>query len=189
MKITFRRMGTSYIAFADLFRGLGNEVISPPPITKRTLDLGNPLFAGIRLFALLRSSWGLTSRASPAGPTPSCPQGALVLVGPLYMEMHRRILWDLGYEVQTITLEPPQGHLSDLVQQLRRLIHVPLFQVWDAVRFAWKKLELLDIIEERSYYLRPRELVRDRLLGPFESVSASSAALKIRRNWPSEESG
>ena len=57
-------------------------------------------------------------------------------------------------------MSPPKGHMVDLIKQLRRLINVPLSRVWSTVRFAWGKLELLDIIEERAYYLRPREVVR-----------------------------
>ena len=160
MRITFPRMGTSYIAIADLLTGLGNEVILPPPITKRTLDLGtrySPEFACLP-FKILMGTYlegiarGADAIVSSGGVGP-CRAG-------FYMEMHRRILRDLGYEVETITLEPPKGHMVDLIKQLRRLINVPLSRVWSTVRFAWGKLELLDIIEERAYYLRPREVVR-----------------------------
>ena len=160
MRITFPRMGTSYIAIADLLTGLGNEVILPPPITKRTLDLGtrySPEFACLP-FKILMGTYlegiarGADAIVSSGGVGP-CRAG-------FYMEMHRRILRVLGYEVETITLEPPKGHMVDLIKQLRRLINVPLSRVWSTVRFAWGKLELLDIIEERAYYLRPREVVR-----------------------------
>lgn len=158
MKITFPRMGTSHIAITDLLKGFGNEVIPPPPITKRTLDLGtrySPEFACLP-FKILMGTYlegialGADTIVSSGGVGP-CRAG-------FYMEMHRRILWDLGYEVETITLEPPKGHMRDLIKQVRRLIHVPLSQVWTTGLFVWRKLELLDIIEERAYYLRPREL-------------------------------
>ena len=52
MRITFPRMGTSYIAIADLLTGLGNEVILPPSNYEADLRLGDSLFAGVCLSAL-----------------------------------------------------------------------------------------------------------------------------------------
>jgi len=52
LKITFPHMGNSHIAIKALLTGLKLEVILPPPITKRTLELGvkySPEFACLPL--------------------------------------------------------------------------------------------------------------------------------------------
>ena len=39
-KVTFPHMGHYFIAFEPLAKIFGDEIIMPPPITKRTLELG-----------------------------------------------------------------------------------------------------------------------------------------------------
>ena len=41
MKITFPHMGTLWIPLKTLFTHLGNETVVPPPITRRTIEIGN----------------------------------------------------------------------------------------------------------------------------------------------------
>ncbi|MGI6037085.1 MAG: CoA protein activase [Limnochordia bacterium] len=160
MKITFPHMGSSDIAIVELLRGFGNEVIPPPPPTKRTLDLGTryaPEFACLPFKILL----GTYLEAIEMGADTIISSGG---VGPCragyYLYLQDRILKDLGYDVQTIVLEPPRGHFVDLLRKIKGLINVPWSQAWRTIRLAWGKLHLLDHVEERAYYLRPREMVQ-----------------------------
>ena len=41
MKITFPHMGNVYIAVEAFLRGLGHEPVTPPPSSRRTLELGS----------------------------------------------------------------------------------------------------------------------------------------------------
>ena len=61
LKITFPHMGNAHIAIKALLAGLKLEVIPPPPITKRTMELGikhSPEFACLPL----KSVWVVLSK-------------------------------------------------------------------------------------------------------------------------------
>jgi len=99
MKLTFPHMGSYYIAFKALSENLGLEVVVPPPITSKTLELGykhSPEFAclpfkvnlGNFIESLNKERVDILLQSGTLGP---CRFG-------YYGALHRKILEDLKEE-------------------------------------------------------------------------------------------
>ena len=145
MKVTFPHLGSLSLVLSGLFADLGLEVIPPPPISKRTIDLGvlhAPEFACLPL----KINLGNFIEALELGADTIVMGGG---TGPCrfgyYAQVQREILQDLGFKFQMIVLEPPQGQLSELVDKLMLLCgdKRPL-QILQAVYTAWCKIKALD---------------------------------------------
>ncbi|GAQ25399.1 MULTISPECIES: 2-hydroxyacyl-CoA dehydratase [Tepidanaerobacter] len=159
-KVSFPCMGTSYIPFEKLLKAFGNDVIVPPRPTEETISYGTkyaPEFACYPFKIVLGTyvqvlEKGANTLVSSGGVGP-CRAG-------LYTTLHEKILKDLGYEFEMITLEPPGRHLKDLIESIKKLINVKL-SIKDYAtigRFVWKELVLLDKIEKLSHKVRPLEV-------------------------------
>jgi predicted nucleotide-binding protein (sugar kinase/HSP70/actin superfamily) len=159
MKITYPHMGSLSLVMESMFLGLGFEVVPPPPITRRTINLGvlhSPEFACFPL----KINMGNFIEALEAGADTIVMAGG---TGPCrfgyYAQVQREILYDLGFTFRMIVLEPPQGNMSELLDKLKELrgdLSWP-----DAMRniqIAWRKIKALDQLHARSLYIRPREL-------------------------------
>ena len=125
MKVSFPRMGTSWIGLKTLVEGLGQEVILAPPPTKRTLDLGTkyaPEFACLPFKVLLGSyleaiELGADTIMSSGGVGP-CRAG-------YYTQLQERILNEqLGHDVRVITFEPLNRNWRGTYRILRELVQV-----------------------------------------------------------------
>jgi len=161
MKISFPIMSTSYIAFKRFIEELGHEPIVPPRPTNRTLTLGvkyAPEFACVPFKILL----GTYIEACEMGTELIITSGG---VGPCragyYGVMHKKILRDMGYNVEILVFEPPQIDLWDFFQKVRyvlKLNRLPFLEFLRAVKRAWLKLGVLDDVEYLSHEIRPYEL-------------------------------
>ncbi|ADL08015.1 acyl-CoA dehydratase activase-related protein [Thermosediminibacter oceani] len=162
MKVTFPHMGNLYIPVKTFFENLGVEVIVPPPCSKKTLELGvkySPEFACLPL----KINIGNFIEALEMGADTIVMAGG---IGPCrfgyYSEVQREILKDLGYKFNMIVLDPPQGHLMDLVKKIVRITNKKsLRQIFMAGRLAWAKALLLDELDKIASRTRPVELNRD----------------------------
>ncbi|HUW64217.1 MAG TPA: CoA protein activase [Spirochaetia bacterium] len=161
-KVTFPRMGQSYLAFQMLMNDLGNEVILPARPSKKTLDLGvqySPEFACLPLKILL----GTYLEAIAAGADTVVTSGG---VGPcragLYAGLHEKILADLGHRMRMIVFEPPRLRPLEFLRQLRLLnqARLSLRAYWEVIKRSWSKVRALDNIEKLSHHIRPFELKR-----------------------------
>lgn len=149
MKITFPHMGNFYIAMKSLFENLGFEVIVPPLPNKKTLELGTryspelaclPLKINVGNF--LEAIEMGANTVVMAGGTGPCRFG-------YYGEVQKEILEDLGYQVEFIILEPPQGDWRQLWRKVNQLIsRVSLKQRFLALHLAWEKMKKLDELEK-----------------------------------------
>ncbi|AEE90576.1 conserved protein of unknown function [Tepidanaerobacter acetatoxydans Re1] len=161
-KVSFPYMGTSYIPFERLLTAFGNEVVVPPRPTEETISYGTkyaPEFACYPFKIVLGTyiqvlEVGADTLVSSGGVGP-CRAG-------LYTTLQEKILKDLGYEFEMITLEPPGRHLRDLIDNIKKLINdrLSLKDYISIGRFAWKQLVLLDKVERLSHKMRPLEVKR-----------------------------
>lgn len=161
MKISFPRMGTSYIAFKHLIEHLGHECIVPPAPSSKTLNLGvkySPEFACIPFKVLT----GTYIEALELGADTLITSGG---VGPCragwYNLLHQRILKSLGYEFEMITFEPPLLYLTDFIKKVRKIIKpskISWRRFYQELKTAWQKLMVLDDIEILSHEIRPYEI-------------------------------
>lgn len=158
MRITYPYMGYYSPVFANLFRKLGHDVVPPPKPSKRTLDLGTkyaPEFACLPLKILL----GTYIEALEMGADAIVSSGG---VGPCragyYTRLQDKILRSLGYKFEMYTIEPPKGHILQLLRTFCSLVRVPVTKLFDAVMTTWLKLAYIDEIERLCHHVRPLEV-------------------------------
>lgn len=176
MKCTFPHMGTMYVAVESLLEGLGHEVVVPPPITERTISLGQhgaPETACLPL----KINLGNYIEAMENGAEVILMGGG---VGPCrfgyYAEVQREILKDAGYNFEMMVLEPPKGQLSLAWQRFKPLLtKVSISKAIAAVRLAWAKAQIVDDIEKLTHQVRAYETVRG------SATTARSKAITMLR--------
>jgi predicted nucleotide-binding protein (sugar kinase/HSP70/actin superfamily) len=157
-KLTFPHLGTLYVSVETLLLELGAEVVVPPPCTQRTLELGTrlapegaclPLKLGLGNFLEGREQ-GAEAVVMAGGSGP-CRFG-------YYAQVQREILRAAGCELEMIVLEPPQGHLRELLAELRRWIPgFTLPRFWRAFQLAWAKIVGVDEVERSLLAARASE--------------------------------
>ncbi|HZK44032.1 MAG TPA: CoA protein activase [Syntrophomonadaceae bacterium] len=163
MKITFPHMGNTHIVIKAILNGLKLDVIPPPPITNRTLELGikhSPEFACMPL----KINVGNFIEAIEMGANTVVMAGGW---GPCrfgyYAQVERDILHDLGYDIEMYILEAPDLKFTELLGQLRDLAgNVSFYEALKALNFAWYKIKAIETLEKRFEYLLPR--VNDKFL-------------------------
>ncbi|NLU50465.1 MAG: CoA protein activase [Syntrophomonadaceae bacterium] len=163
MRISFPRMGYSYIAFKYLVENIGHDCVVPPEPSKKTLDLGvrySPEFACIPFKILM----GTYLEVAEMGADTIITSGG---VGPCragyYWIMHQQILKELGIEMNIIGFEPPLHDLRDFWKKLKLVWKsggVSYKEFVRVLQVAWEKLKAIDDLEQLSFHVRPYEVVR-----------------------------
>jgi len=143
-KITFPHMGEMAIPIKSFFNKLNFEVVLPPKISRKTLDLGvkyGPEFACLPLKINLGNF------------IEALEEGANVIVmgggcGPCrfgyYAEVQREILKELGYEFDIFVIEP--GILSNYRSVRNTFDSIPYLKLYSAAKLAWNKAMAIDTI-------------------------------------------
>jgi len=143
-KITFPHMGEMAIPIKSFFHKLNFEVIVPPKISRKTLDLGvkyGPEFACLPLKINLGNF------------IEALEEGANVIVmgggcGPCrfgyYAEVQREILKELGYEFDIFVIEP--GLLKNYRSVRNTFDSIPYFKLYSAAKLAWNKAMAIDTL-------------------------------------------
>lgn len=154
-------MGTLYIPVETLLLDLGADVVVPPPCTQRTLELGTrlapesaclPLKLGLGNF-LEAEELGAEAVVMAGGCGP-CRFG-------YYAQVQREVLEGAGHDLEMIVLEAPQGHLREVLAQLRRWVPGFTFgRFWRSFSLAWTKILAIDTVERSLQQARPREARR-----------------------------
>lgn len=157
MKITYPPFGDARIAIESFLKDFGHEVIPPPPSTNKTLSIGvkyAPEFACLPLKITL----GNYIEAIEKGADTILMLGG---IGPCrfgyYAEVQRRILKDLGYDIDWIILDLSNGWMN-LFKSIRKVVNGNNFiKVIKVLRLAWEKVLAIDNIEKISRKARPFE--------------------------------
>ena len=145
MRITFPHMVNSDRAISSHLRGMGLDVVVPPPCTRKTLELGarySPEFVCLPLKLNLGNMLEALERGADtvlmAGGWGPCRFG-------YYAQVERDILEDLGHSFQMVIIEAPDSNTFQLIKQVRSLgIKVSWKQLYSAIRIAWTKLKAID---------------------------------------------
>ncbi|NLO22019.1 MAG: CoA protein activase [Syntrophomonadaceae bacterium] len=159
MKITYPHMGNACIAIEAMLQKLKLEVIPPPPISKKTLEIGVkhcPEFACMPLKITMGNFIEALDRGADtilmAGGWGPCRFG-------YYAQVERDILSDLGYSFEMVILEAPDSRVSELFRQLQALgQNVSIWEAFKALKFAWHKLQVVEELEKKISYVHPRAL-------------------------------
>jgi predicted nucleotide-binding protein (sugar kinase/HSP70/actin superfamily) len=163
MKITYPPFGDAGIAIKSLLEDLGHKVIPPPPTTSRTLSIGvqyAPEFACLPLKITL----GNYIEAIERGADTILMLGG---IGPCrfgyYAEVQKRILKNMGYKIDWITLDLSTGWIN-LFKNIKKIIgknSIP--HIINSLKVAWEKVLALDEIERISRKARPLEKKKGRV--------------------------
>ncbi|MPM59205.1 hypothetical protein SDC9_106045 [bioreactor metagenome] len=155
MLITYPHMGTMAIVLKALFTSLGRQVLNPPPITRRTMELGTKNSP---------ETVCLPFKVTLGNFIESLDQGADTIVtcggvGPCrlgyYAEVQKGLLNQLGYKFDMIVIEPD---IVDVLKHLHRVAYKKsLREIYHAFKFAGAKMNALDSIEKGLTLLRPRQ--------------------------------
>ena len=191
MKITFPHMGYIDIALGAILEKLGQEVIVPPPTSRRTLNLGvrhSPEFACLPFKVNLGNFIeGLEKGAE-----------ALIMVGDsgkgscrlgFYARTQEVILRELGYDFRMVILSNRAGNefvdgLADLGQGKSRKEIVSAF--W----LGWRKMRLCEEAEKRSHRIRPYEVQRGETTRVFrQAIKMIEEAKNISQLRQAREEG
>lgn len=157
MKITFPHMGNMYITVKALLEPLGVKVVIPPKTNKATITKGvqtSPEFACLPL----KVNMGNFMEAYKEGANTILMAGG---IGPCrfgyYAQIQREILGDLGYEFDMVVLEPPEKHIGELFLNIKKVTgQTSWLRIYQALKFAWQKLLLVDTLEKEIFRYRPR---------------------------------
>lgn len=160
MRVTFPHMGNLYIPIKAMLQYLGVDVVVPPPSSKRTLTIGakyGPEFACLPL----KLNLGNFIEAGEKGADTIIMAGGC---GPCrfgyYAQIEHAILKDIGYDMDLIVFEPPEKHLSELLAKIKKLSgNCSWWQVFQAIRFGYRKARAVDQLEMAAFRSRPREVV------------------------------
>lgn len=189
MKITFPHLGNVYICVKALLDDLGVDYVLPPFNNKKALELGTKYVSEMACLPL-KINIGNYIQAYARGADTILMAGGC---GPCrfgyYCEMHREILKDIGYEMDIITLELPNGNVREFIRRIRKLVgNASLYKVAMAIRNTAVIAKQVDELEMLTYSIRPREIDRggtDRIYKEFRSkaldVRGSANLIKLVR--------
>lgn len=179
MIVTFPHMGTLSIVLKSLFSQLGCQVLVPPPMTKRTMELGTKL-SPETVCLPFKMTLGNFVEALDQGADTLVTCGGL---GPCrlgyYAAVQQQILKEQGYTFKMLTVEPS---LIDVYRQLKYLApHKNWREIYHAFQLAGVKMNLLDDIEREISRVRPHEAERGSVNSFWEQTTlAVDAAESIQ---------
>ena len=140
VKVTFPHMGDYYICFKALFKVLGCEVIVPPPISRRTIELGcrhSPEFIcfpfKITLGCLIEGLERGADVLLQSGRGGACRYG-------YYKQVQEKILEDLGYKFRFVKMNSI-GSFKVINKNATNL------QILKALKIAWVKMKAIEKFE------------------------------------------
>jgi len=158
MKITFPHMGNLDIALKAILEGLGQEVLLPPPITKKTLNLGVkyspecaclPFKINLGNFIESLEQGADTILMIGDGGRGSCRLG-------FYGCIHISILRELGYDFQFITVS--NRRKSEFLSGLTRLGKNKSLPLKISALCKFYKMRLCEEVERLSHHYMPYEV-------------------------------
>lgn len=161
MKLAFPHMGNLGVGLKALFSRLGIETVSPPPISRRTLELGlrhSPEYAclpfKINLGNFIEALEKGADTIVVAGGRGPCRFG-------FYGQTQTEILRNLGYRFRCVTVETAQKTNNEFFLGVKALTNgKSRWAVTTAIYFAWRKLQACDEAERLACRVRPFELKR-----------------------------
>lgn len=153
-KITFPNLGNYQIAFKALFENLGFKVVPPPRTSKKSIEKGLKHSPEFVCFPF---------KVNMGNYIQSIQEGANTILimdtqgecrFRYYGTLQEKILDDLGYEVSFFSF-----NAKNLLAYLRKLgiFKIPPWRITRASWIAWQKLRLVELIEDLSWFTRPRE--------------------------------
>ena len=186
VRVSFPHMGNSHIAIKCLLENLGAEVIVPPKINRRTLELGTRyspegacLPFKINLGNFLESIELGTDALLMLGGFGACRFG-------YYGEIQKKILEDMGYRLEFVIMDPQLW--PELWKGLQRISNKFSFlQFCAAFYLAWEKMQKVDTLERflltKRAYPETRGEVEELYRMGIQSIELSSNLKELKIHW------
>ena len=183
MKITFPHMGDYHICFKAGLEALGCEVVIPPPISKRTIELGckhSPEFIcfpfKMTLGALIEGLELGADTLLQAGREGACRYG-------YYKQVQEKILEDLGYKFRFVRLDSIRS-FKDINKNATNL------QILKGLRLLWAKIKIIEKFEDKVRRLsayeanlgESRRLYKE-FLGSCDQAKSISQIKKVEKEF------
>lgn len=164
MKITFPHIGNSYIPIKALFNDLGVETVVPPRCSKKTLELGTK-YAPELICLPLKINLGNYIESIEKGADTIVITGGC---GPCrfgyYSEVQKEILKDLGYDVDIVVLEAPQGDKKEFLRRVSKIAGTKnIIKIGKSLKNAITILKKLNKFEEMVLKTRPYEVNKNEI--------------------------
>ncbi len=170
MRVGFPHIGYVYVIFGAFMRALGLTTVIPPRPSYNSLIEGVK-HAPEQICVPFKANLGCLIQA--------LKMGVDALVGVhgdwtcrfgYYSKLHHLILHDLGYEFESIIIEGTKESIKNIAERIKEVNRCGLTKVvWlflRAFQLANKKGELLERLQEKTRWLRPREETK----GAAESI-------------------
>jgi predicted nucleotide-binding protein (sugar kinase/HSP70/actin superfamily) len=155
-------MGTTAVAIKSLFEGIGAQVEMGPPVSKRTVSLGaqsSPEFICTPYKQILGN---MIEMLEAGADTLIYVEGIDLCRNSSYYQMLGDALRDLGYKFRMMSFgEIFEGGMFAMPKFLRQF--APKLSGQELIReivLAIVKMRVIDEIERRVQYIRPREIVQ-----------------------------
>ncbi len=194
MKITFPHLGNTFIGVKVLMEDLGNEVVLPPKCSKRTLEIGTK-HSPETICLPLKINIGNYIESIEKGADTIIITGSC---GPcrfgFYSIIEREILKDLGYDVEMIVFDPPDGEPMKLIRRIMKAANTKNpYKIIRSIVRGGKVLQLADELTDISNRIRARAVNSyqvDTIMDKFEKrvreVYGVKETIKLLKNTRKE---
>jgi predicted nucleotide-binding protein (sugar kinase/HSP70/actin superfamily) len=157
MKVTFPHM-SPVLVYKKLVELLGHEAIMPPRPTQRTIDLGvkySPEFACFPLKVIMGTYIEAIEKGAEiiltSGGDGPCRAG-------YYAELHKRILANLGYNVDFIIFDSVFRNFSDFMEKAKLLkANNSISKLVKVLRTIYRLAHAIDSVEKKMQIIRAYE--------------------------------
>ena len=151
MKVTFPHFGNYDIAFESLFEKIGLNYVLPPKTTPFDIERGAKISPEMYCFPF-KVNMGNYLRAIEKGANLIFIwQNPGLCRQKYYAKLQEKALREAGFQVSVIGLGP------DIFLRLKKIARVSFFKMSLATYFCLKKIKLIEEIERKARFLRPRE--------------------------------
>jgi predicted nucleotide-binding protein (sugar kinase/HSP70/actin superfamily) len=156
MKATFPHLLHLDVALGILYPLLGIEIVPPPPLTQKTIEIGVKLAPQNACFPLKVTLGNFIESIEKGADTLFMAGG----VGPCrfgyYGQIQRLILEDLGYKVQFVLIDHPRYGVKPFLEALRIMAggRIASLRVAQVAALAWKVLRFTEDLETQRRALR-----------------------------------
>lgn len=158
MKLTFAYWGNYTIAFKALFQKLGVDFIPPEKTNVAAIEEGSKISPAMYCFPLKVNMGNYLSAIKRGADT-------IFMVTSLsgscrlryYAVIEDKALAEAGHKVDFIIFNQS---LKDIYLKLKAISQASDWQIFNAGRIFFKKLRIVEKLEKRAQYIRPREKTR-----------------------------
>lgn len=159
MVVTFPHMGNVYIGAKVLMEALGVDIIVPPLATDKAMEIGQSVSAEF-ICAPLKINIGNYIQSIEKGADTILITGSN---GPcrfgFYGVIEKEILLDMGYDVEFIIFEAPEGDLGELIRRIQKATQTKnIGKIAREIIKAQRIIVEVDRLERRMLHLEAREL-------------------------------